>query len=226
MEPLPSKFEINSVALKFGMFILFVVVSIPITLSFLSQRQDVRQRASTPEQITPFPTRHPDCSDKARSDINCDGSLDTSDFNTWRDDFLGNPQISQTASMKLEPSSGDHLVGQTFQVALKIDGGGTLFNAAQVSMSTTPNLKIENLTFGDCGFALVESPTNTNPSFAGVILGGSSTSCTVYTLTVKALSVGDGKITLSNAKVKSYGNATEILSTITSGEYEIHAATL
>ena len=49
-------------------------------------------------------------------------------------------------------------------------------------------------------------------SFVGVILGGSSSKCTVYKLTLQVIRTGQGYITLANGSVKSYPKALEIFS--------------
>lgn len=122
-------------------------------------------------------------------------------------------------TMSLSPASGTFQTGQPFQVAVTIDGGGTAFNAAQATVTTSQTVEIQQVNLGDCDFAFVKTPTQANTSFAGAILGGSTESCTVYTLTLQATEPGIGYVSLTNAAIKQYKTAQEILSSTTDGRY-------
>jgi len=123
--------------------------------------------------------------------------------------------------ISIEPSTSNQTVDQTFKADVKVNGGGTEFNAAQATVSLSQNLNIQDVTLGDCNFAFVKMPTSSNPSFAGVILGGSSNLCTVFSLTLKTVSPGTGYVTLSDASIKEYKSAAEILSVVKNGSYTI-----
>ncbi len=125
-------------------------------------------------------------------------------------------------SISVSPDSGSHSVGQIFTVSIVIEGGGQEFNAAKATLKVSPALYTQNLTIGDCGFAFVKVPTKTDPSFAGVILGGSVKNCSLYTLELKAVRPETGVITFSDASIKSYKGASEILSSIKNGSYSIN----
>jgi len=119
------------------------------------------------------------------------------------------------------PQTGNYTNGQTFNVSVGINGGGTPFNAAKATVVISPGLSIQNVTIGDCNFAFVKTPTQTDPSFVGVILGGSANTCTVYELKLKAINSGTTGITLFDAAVTSYKGAVKIPLSIQYGRYSI-----
>lgn len=134
---------------------------------------------------------------------------------TFKNVYAAGGVISQS------PQTGNYSVGQVFSVSTKIDGGGSPFNAAKATVNLSANLAVNDLTLGDCGFAFVKTPTKDNPSFTGVILGGSTNNCTLYTLNVRALSAGNASVSFSDASIKSYPRANEILSSAQSSFYNI-----
>jgi len=117
-----------------------------------------------------------------------------------------------SALIYVSPSAGNYNVGQIFTADVIIDGAGTVFNAAKADVSVSTNLVVKDLTLGDCDFAFIKTPTANMLSFVGVILGGSSSKCTVYKLTLQVIRTGQGYITLANGSVKSYPKALEIFS--------------
>lgn len=137
--------------------------------------------------------------------------------------------IGKTATMNVSPSSGSHNVGDTFNVDLVINGGGQSFNAAAATVTPSSNLSIQSLTQGSCGFQYVPSsdtPTVTKPSFQGaVLLAGSSTGCTVYTLGLKAVAAGTGTLSLSGVQVLSNIDSSNILLSSQSGSYTLVGST-
>lgn len=130
--------------------------------------------------------------------------------------------LAAGGSISVSPETGNYSEGQIFTVSIGIDGGGQEFNAAKADLGISSILYTQDLTIGDCGFAFVKVPTKNDPSFAGVILGGSTKKCIVYTLQVKPLDSGTGSITLSNASIKSYKGASEILSSFRQGNYVVN----
>ncbi|OGH24839.1 MAG: hypothetical protein A3B47_00025 [Candidatus Levybacteria bacterium RIFCSPLOWO2_01_FULL_39_24] len=129
--------------------------------------------------------------------------------------------VAAGGSINITPNTSTYKKGDIFQVAVNINGGGIAFNAAKSTVNISPSLTVQSLTIGDCGFAFVRTPTSTNQSFAGVILGGSRTGCTVYTLALKAAAEGVGTIALSNASLKSQKGAADILSSLGNASYII-----
>jgi hypothetical protein len=132
--------------------------------------------------------------------------------------FAGNTTI------EVSPNSGEKPIGTPFSVDLTIQGNGDVFNAAQATVTVSNNLAIKNLETGDCNFSFVNTPTITNPSFVGVLLGSSQKTCTVYTITLIPTADGQGSITLSNASVKSFPDALNVLASLQNGTYIITAA--
>lgn len=129
--------------------------------------------------------------------------------------------LAANTSMELNPGSGSYIIGSPITVNLIIDGHGDIFNAAKATVTLSPNLNATDLTLGDCNFSLVTTPTIANPSFTGVLLGTSSDKCTVYTLTLMPISAGTGTITLSNAEVKQFKTANDILTSLQNGSYSL-----
>lgn len=136
---------------------------------------------------------------------------------------------NKTATINTIPSSANVTVGQIFNVDVVIDGGGQAFNAAQATVAVSSNLSIQSVTItasdsGGCNFIFVnknKTPTTTNSSFAGAILNGSSIKCTLYTLSLQAISTGTGTIFLTRASVKAFDTHNEILLSTLDGTYTI-----
>jgi hypothetical protein len=123
------------------------------------------------------------------------------------------------ATMSLNPATGSY--NNTFSVDLVIDGNGEAFNAAKATIEASSGLRINDVFLGNCNFSFITTPTAANPSFVGTILGDSSEQCTVYTLSLTPVAQGTGLITISDASIKQYGDAEEILQSIQGGTYTI-----
>lgn len=126
-----------------------------------------------------------------------------------------------TTVMTLSPTNGTYPVNVPFSVSIVINGNGDRFNAAQATVTLSSNLSIQSLFLEDCNFAFINTPTILNPSFVGVLLGTSSTHCTLYTMSLYPSSAGSATITLSNAKVKQYGNGSDVLIGLQNGNFTI-----
>jgi hypothetical protein len=133
--------------------------------------------------------------------------------------LLTGKAFAANATLTADPSSGSYSTVQEFQVDVKINGGGLLFNAAKSTVSISPSVKLQQLTIGDCNFSFVRTPTLSDPSFAGVILGNYSNGCTVYTLSLVPQYPGIGYVSFSTSEVKQYKTAKELLSGTTEGRY-------
>ncbi|SRR5260221_672302 len=136
----------------------------------------------------------------------------------------GSPVFAASGILGVSSQTGEYQTGQVFDIRVTLDGGGTPLNAAKASVIISQSLRVQSVTLGDCGFAFVLTPTQTDPSFAGVILGGSTTSCTVYTLTLQAIQPGVGSITFINGSIKSYKGASETLSLSKNGVYTLNGS--
>lgn len=136
--------------------------------------------------------------------------------------FVRTSVFAASTTMRFVPSSGTY--DKPFTVSLVIDGNGDKFNAAQATVNLSDNLAVQDLTFGDCNFSFLKTPSIQNPSFEGVLMGINSTKCTVYTLTLIPTAKGEnGFLSLSKATVRRYGDAAEVLSSTKNGSYALTA---
>lgn len=123
------------------------------------------------------------------------------------------------------PSSSSVSVGTPFNVDVTLNSASdSAFNAAQSTVTVSSNLSvtgIHNAISNACNFQYTKHPTPTNPSFAGAIFGGSSTGCTVYTMTLTPTATGTGTIAFTNGSIKAYSDNSEILTGVQNGSYTI-----
>jgi hypothetical protein len=122
---------------------------------------------------------------------------------------------TQTAKIVASSTATTVNVGTPFTVDVVVDGAGSAFNAAQANVAISSNLVINNLfvhpSSGACDLHYTQTPTTSNPSFAGAIFGTSTvTSCKVYTLSIIPTSTGTGSVTISSPAIKSYANSSEL----------------
>lgn len=133
-----------------------------------------------------------------------------------------------TSVISTNPASENGIVGSPFNVNVVASSSEEAFNAVQATVTISSNLEIiglSNPTSNACNLSYTQTPTTSNPSFAGGIYNGSSQDCVVYTLTLKPTEEGTGTITLSNGSMKAYDDHGEILDNVTNGTYTISAAT-
>ena len=140
---------------------------------------------------------------------------------SWFAVFAAGSTYAFAASATLDPEPQSGSFGKAFSVNMVVDGHGQHFNAAQATVTLSPNLKVTDLTLGDCNLSYLQTPSIQNPSFAGIIISSYSTRCTAYTLTVAPIAKGTGTIVLSKASIKRYGDASEILSAATDASYTL-----
>lgn len=141
--------------------------------------------------------------------------------------FDTNPFESSETIITASPSASMVTVGTPFIVNVTVNSDEEAFNAAQASISVSNNLSVIGLSSpstGACNFQYTQTPSTSNPSFAGALYGSSSTNCTVYSLTLVPTATGSGSIAFTNASVKSYEDHSEILTATEDGEYTIQAA--
>src|SRR5437660_243341 len=96
--------------------------------------------------------------------------------------FVTPSAFANTANISLSPTTGSF--GKPFTVSVIVNGGGDKFNAAQATVTIPDSIFIQNLITGDCNFSFLQTPTVSNASFSGVLLGSSLQKCTVYTMTL------------------------------------------
>ncbi len=136
------------------------------------------------------------------------------------------PTPTPTPFIGVSPSSATVSAGTPFNVDVIVDGGGQAFNAAQATVAVSSGLSVTGLhnpSSNACNFQYTQTPSVSNPSFAGAIYSSSSTNCNVYTLTLTP--TGDGTVTLTNASIKSYADSSEILSTVQNGTFTVGTPT-
>ena len=124
-------------------------------------------------------------------------------------------------SIVLSPVSGSFSAGSTITTEVKIDGGGIPFNAAKATVKLQPNQNIQDLIIGNCDFSFIKTPTISDPSFVGVLLGDSRDSCIAYSLTFTAYTAGIQGITLSDGSIKAFQGAYELLTGLTDASFTI-----
>lgn len=133
----------------------------------------------------------------------------------------GPRSYAANGSISVSPVSGSYEAGSWITADIKIDGGGSAFNAAKATVSLVPQQQIQSVILGDCGFAMIKPPTTSNLSFVGALLGTSSNSCTAFTFTFRA-SAGTQQIILSDGSIKSLHGALELLSHIRNATFTIN----
>lgn len=122
-------------------------------------------------------------------------------------------------TIMLSPEKGSF--DKPFKITLTIDGNGEKFNAANATITMPTNIKIKDLVLGDCNLSFLTTPNAKNLSFEGVILSASSTKCTAYTATAVPAAKGNAQIAITQASIKRYGDAAEILTTKQNAKYSI-----
>ncbi len=139
-----------------------------------------------------------------------------------------------TASLYLSPSSGTYNVGNNFSVAVKVNSGGVLINAADGSLNFNSNqLQVLNVSKSSSIFSLwTQEPTFSNS--AGIIrFGGgtpsgfSGTSGEVFTVNFKAkiATIAEVKF-LSGSVLAADGKGTNVLGSFGSGIYTFSPTTI
>jgi hypothetical protein len=129
--------------------------------------------------------------------------------------------LAANATMSVSPQTGSY--GAPFTASIVIDGHGDRVNAAQATISVSSGVVIRDLVLGDCNFSFLHTPTTQDPSFAGVILKGSTTKCTVYRAMLVPVAKGQASLSLSKTSVRRYGDAAEVLSSTKNGVYTVTA---
>ena len=133
------------------------------------------------------------------------------------------PSVEISAS----PTSGTYSVGQPFTVNIEVVDSGEAFNAASATVQVS-NLTINgvnNVAQNSCNFNYTVQPTVQSPTFAGAIFGGSSTGCTVYSMTVTPNGTGAASVTVSNPSIKASSDNHEISTGSQTASYTIVSAT-
>jgi len=145
----------------------------------------------------------------------------------------GLPTATQAAgaSLYLSPSSGSYIKGQIFSVSVKLNSGGTAISAADGSLSFNDKLEVVSVSKSGSIFNLWVPPnlTFSNSSRTIRFAGGTTKSFngigTIFTITFRAKSVGNGLVSFSSARVLNYSaNPVDILEVTRGGSYTISVA--
>lgn len=139
-------------------------------------------------------------------------------------------QGTPTGTINITPTNQNYNVGQQFTISLVLNGGGQQFNAAQADVAVSSNLTVNSLNIvpaasGGCNFTYVnnsKTPQVSDLSFAGAILSGDVSSCTLYTATITANASGTGTITLTKVRMISTPGHKDILQSYQNGVYTIN----
>lgn len=132
-----------------------------------------------------------------------------------------NQAFAASTILQTNPAGGSY--NALFSVNVVIDGHGDAFNAAKAEVSVPQSLFIQELVLGDCNFSFTSTPSTSNPSFEGIILGGKSKKCTVYSLKLIPAKTEEAKIIFNNAAVLRYGDAVNVLSSVKNATFSITA---
>lgn len=108
-----------------------------------------------------------------------------------------------------------------FQVDVIIDGHGDTFNAAEATVQLSEAVQVEEVVLGDCNLSFLTTPSRGNLSFSGVILSGSAKKCTAYTVMLSPTAKGKASLTFSDAAVRQYGDAADVLSSVKNGSFTL-----
>lgn len=135
---------------------------------------------------------------------------------------------TQSATIKTSPDAGTKTVGTPFSLDVVVDGNGRSFNAVESTVSVSSNFSINSISTStstnSCDFQFIEEPTIGDPSFAGSIYGGSSLSCTAYTIILTPNASGSGTITFSDSSISAYDDNSNILDEVQNSTFTINPA--
>lgn len=126
------------------------------------------------------------------------------------------------ATMSVFPKTG--IFNDEFKADIVIDGNGDKFNAAEADVVLSDGLAVKEIILGDCNFSFLKTPIVQAPSFSGIILSSYSTKCTAISLILVPTTRMDATVTLSNASVRRYGDAVDMLSAKSGASYSLTAS--
>lgn len=122
------------------------------------------------------------------------------------------------AVISIDPESGVYSVGQTFAARVLIDGGVEKFSGAKASIGVSPNLTVNSVIItpadaGGCNFVFTNpelKPTTKHLSFYGILTDATSSSCSLYTMTLTPKTAGNASIYITSGDVLSDTNGNTI----------------
>lgn len=136
---------------------------------------------------------------------------------------------ASSASLFLAPPSGTYTAGSTFPVAVKVNSGGGIINAAEASLIFNPSeLKVINVSQTGSIFTLwTTEPTfsnvNGNISFGGgTPTNFTGTSGTIITINFQAKAITSAQISFSSGAILAAdGQGTNVLANMVGGTYNL-----
>lgn len=140
------------------------------------------------------------------------------------------PASAAGASLYLAPGSGTYVIGGKFSVAVKVNTGGAVINAAEGTISFDKNLlEVAGVSKGGSVFSLwTTEPTFSNTagtvSFGGGVPrpGYNGAAGGVCTITFKAKKAGAARVSFTaGAVLANDGKGTNILASMGSGAYTV-----
>ncbi|HVZ11887.1 MAG TPA: hypothetical protein VG965_02560 [Patescibacteria group bacterium] len=131
-----------------------------------------------------------------------------------------NDVFAAGGSIRAVPSVLNPTSGESFDVDIVVNGGGVAFNTAKASITVASNLEVRDLILGNCGFSFVVTPTTSNPSFVGAVLGGGIDSCTAFTLKLKLKDANTGTVTVSDGSIVASSDHSQLISVMQGGIYQ------
>jgi len=144
--------------------------------------------------------------------------------------LLPRPADAAGASLYLAPGSGTYVIGGKFSVAVKVNTGGAVINAAEGTISFDKDLlEVAGVSKGGSVFSLwTTEPTFSNSagtvSFGGGVPrpGFNGAAGGVCTITFKAKKAGTARVSFTaGAVLANDGKGTNILASMGSGSYTV-----
>lgn len=147
--------------------------------------------------------------------------------------FFLTPAYTFAASLRVSPDTGVYTVGGVFSTRVVVNTDGKPINAAEGELKFNPKeLSVVSVSKGGSIFNLwTIEPSFSNSSGKVSFSGGSPTGYTgsggtILTVTFKALAAGNPKVSFGSGSVLAAdGQGTNVLSTMTGGNYTVSAAT-
>lgn len=144
--------------------------------------------------------------------------------------FFGGALFANAASLSISPSSGVYTAGQVFSANVTVNTNGASVNAADGTLTYNPSeISVLGVSKGSIFNLWTADPAFSNAVGSITFSGGSPTGYTgsngtVISITFKAASAGNPKVSFSKGSVLAAdGRGTNVLSTMNGGSFTIGA---
>ncbi|MDA8596749.1 cohesin domain-containing protein [Candidatus Pacebacteria bacterium] len=142
------------------------------------------------------------------------------------------PSLAEAATLSVSPQTGVHTVGGVFSAQVRVNTGGEAINAAEGTLRFDPQkITVLSVSKGSIFNLWTADPTFSNSagtiSFGGGATppGYSGSSGAVISITFKAQSAGDAKVSFTSGSVLAAdGRGTNVLTSMGSAAFTIAAA--